>query len=279
MSETIAMAFVPTHDYFVLNNSIRPLAAFTGQNNEKRVYEVFRVEKGVPLFFEDHLARLRLSAKLANMELTLADNDILQLLLKLMASNKVNEGNIYLSFNGSFTAYHIPHHYPTAVMYRNGVDCGILSAERENPHAKMLQTNVRIQADELIAANNYYEVLLADQQGRITEGSRSNIFFVSGNEIVTPPGAGVLLGVTRKKAIFLATGLGFKLSETDIHRSDLDKFQAAFLTGTSPKILPVRTIKGFEFKVQNQIVRQLMKAYDDLIERYTRSFRVSTKFL
>lgn len=266
------MAFVPIHDYFALNNSIQSLAAFVDRKEEKRVYEVLRVEKGVPLFFEDHLNRLRLSAKLSKMELNLTDNDILQLLFKLIESNKVREGNIYLSFKGSFLAYFIPHKYPTAEKYSTGVHCGILSAERQNPHAKMLQTNVRIQADELIAKNEFYEVLLTDRQGQITEGSRSNIFFVAGKEIMTPPGAGVLLGVTRKKTIALAMNLGFELTETNIKLDELEDFQAAFLTGTSPNILPIHKINGFNFNVQNQIVRQLMKAYDELIETYSTSF-------
>ncbi len=266
------MAFAPIHDYFVLNNSIQPLAAFVDQSDEKRIYEVLRVEKGIPLFFEDHLNRLLLSAELAKMELNLTENEILQLLFKLIESNKVNEGNIYLSFYKSFTAYFIPHKYPTAEMYRNGVNCGTLSAERENPQAKILQANVRTQADEMIAKNNFYEVLLTDRQERITEGSRSNIFFVKGKEIITPSAAGVLLGVTRKKTISLAANLGFKLTEADIHLSDLENFQAAFLTGTSPKILPIHKINEINFNVQNQIMRQLMKALDERIESYTTSF-------
>ncbi len=270
------MAFTPIRDYFVLNNSIELLAAFVEQNNEKKAYEVLRVAKGIPLFFEDHLNRLRLSAKLAKMELRLTDNEILQLLFKLIEFNKISEGNIYLAFYKSFTAYFIPHKYPTSEMYNTGVDCGIMSAERENPQAKILQANVRAQTDELIAKNNFYEVLLTDRQQRITEGSRSNVFFVKGNEIFTPPGKDVLLGVTRKKTISLATELGFELIEADILIEDLENYQAAFLTGTSPKILPIRTVNGLSFDVKNQIVRQLMKAYDALIESYSRSFKVPT---
>ncbi len=267
------MAFLPIHDYFVLNNSIKPLVAFVDQNDEKRVYEVLRVEKGIPLFFEDHLNRLLLSAKLAKMELDLNESEILQLLFNLIKSNKVSEGNIYLSFYNSFTAYFIPHKYPTADMYSNGVKCGILSAERENPQAKILQVNVRKRADEMIAKNNFYEVLLTDRQERITEGSRSNIFFVKGKEIITPSAAGVLLGVTRKKTISLAEGLGFELTETDIHLSGLESFQAAFLTGTSPKILPIRKINDFNFNSKNEVVRQLMKEYDELTKNYSTSFQ------
>jgi branched-chain amino acid aminotransferase len=48
----------------------------------------------------------------------------------------------------------------------------------------------------------------------------------------------------------------------------LKHFDAAFITGTSPKILPISKIDGFSFNPKNDIVRQLMKRYEDLIVAY-----------
>jgi branched-chain amino acid aminotransferase len=53
-----------------------------------------------------------------------------------------------------------------------------------------------------------------------------------------------------------------------INFSDLVDFDAAFITGTSPKILPIRQIDEFIFNPDNKIVRQMMESYDELIDIY-----------
>ena len=58
---------------------------------------------------------------------------------------------------------------------------------------------IRERPVRLISDNKLYEVLLVDRNGRITEGSRSNVFFVKGNKFYTGPSAMVLVGITRKK--------------------------------------------------------------------------------
>jgi branched-chain amino acid aminotransferase len=127
---------------------------------------------------------------------------------------------------------------------------------------------VRQRADKMLAENGFYEVLLADNFDRITEGSRSNVFFVTGKELVTSPGSKVLLGITRQKTIQLAHDLNIPVIESEVNISELKQFDAAFITGTSPKILPIKKTEGFTFNHQNKVVRQLMKSYDDLIDGY-----------
>ena len=124
----------------------------------------------------------------------------------------------------------------------------------------------------MLAENGFYEVLLADHLNQITEGSRSNVFFVTGRELVTSPGNKVLLGITRQKTLQIARDLKIRVNEREVDFNELQHFDAAFITGTSPKILPIQQIEGFTFNPQNEIVRQLMKSYDDLIEGYLNQF-------
>jgi branched-chain amino acid aminotransferase len=77
-----------------------------------------------------------------------------------------------------------------------------------------------------------------------------------------------LLGITRQKTLKIAGDLNIPVIEREVNLNELQHFDAAFITGTSPKILPIRQIDGFTFNPQNVIVRQLMKRYDDLIEGY-----------
>jgi branched-chain amino acid aminotransferase len=262
------MAVLPIHKFFVFNNEIRPIENFVPAENEGGIYEVLRVVKGIPLFLEDHLERFYHSAQIAGKTITFSENQIKEFLKNLIEKNETNEGNVLISCKINLKAFFILHNYPTDNMYKEGVSCGILKAERENPNAKVFQTTVRQQADKMLADQGFYEVLLVDHLGNITEGSRSNVFFVKGKELLTAPQDKVLLGITRQKTIRLAEKLNIHVKETEIELNELNNYDAAFITGTSPKILPVKKIDQISFNPQNEIIRQLMKSYDDLIVDY-----------
>jgi branched-chain amino acid aminotransferase len=262
------MTVLPIHKFFVFNDEIKPAELFVAGENEGGIYEVLRVVKGIPLFLDDHLERFYYSALLAGKTIRFSEAQISTFLKNLIDKNKVADGNVLISCKINLKAFFIKHNYPTDEMYREGVLCGILKAERENPNAKVFQTSVRQRADQMLEENGFYEVLLADHLDRITEGSRSNVFFVIGNELVTSPGSKVLLGITRQKTLQLARDLNIPVIEREVNLNELQHFDAAFITGTSPKILPIQQIDGFSINPQNELVRQLMKSYDNLIEGY-----------
>ncbi len=262
------MALLPIHNFFVFNEKIQPVRLFVPAENEGGIYEVLRVKNGIPLFLEDHLERFEKSAEIAEKNIRFSENEIEELLQNLIVENKVDEGNILISCKLNLKVFFIAHSYPSEEMYKSGVGCGILKAERENPNAKVFQTFVRQKANILIVENGFYEVLLADETGCITEGSRSNVFFVKQGKILTSPGNKVLLGITRQKTIELAKKLEMEVVEQEIQQKELDEFDAAFITGTSPKILPIKKINDSIFDVENSTVRRLMDAYDKMIEEY-----------
>ena len=262
------MALYPIHNFFVLNNEIKPRDEFIISENEGGIYEVLRIVNGIPLFLEDHLDRFYNSAKLANKEIRFSKEEIKLLIRMLIETNKQTEGNILISCKLNLKLFFINHNYPAPEMYQTGVTVGVLFAERENPNAKVFQTSVRQKANLLMEKNRFYEVLLIDQGGRIKEGSRSNVFFIQDNLIITPPGNEVLLGITRKKAIDIAEEMGMTVREEDIIYRNLASFQAAFITGTSPKLLPIKQIGEIKFNPKNKEIGQLIKAYNELILRY-----------
>jgi branched-chain amino acid aminotransferase len=262
------MALYPVHKYFIFNGELKCNETFTPSENEGGIYEVFRTVNGMPLFFDEHIDRFFGSASLSELEIPFDKKQIKEFLKKLIQKNNVEAGNVLLSFKTNLKAFFIPHKYPVKNDYFEGVTCGILKAERKNPNAKVFQTQVRIQANTLIQDKNYYEVLLTDHKNRITEGSRSNVFFVKNNQLLTPPAHEVLLGITRQKTFQLAKQAGIQLIEDDIFINDLGNFNSAFITGTSPKLLPVKSIENVNFNPNNTVVQQLIKAYEKLIQEY-----------
>lgn len=271
MPENFYMVYHPLHRYFIFDGKLKPNTEFRAFENAGGIYEVLRVESGVPLFAEDHLERFYKSATLAGKTIRFSQGEITRFIRGLIHENQVSAGNILLSCKEHLKAFFIPHKYPEPGWYENGVPCGVLKAERENPNAKVFQTPVRQQADELMETAGLYEVLLVDHFNRITEGSRSNVFFVKNDLLITPPGNEVLLGITRQKTIVLARQAGIPFNEQDVLLNDLPHFQAAFITGTSPKILPVAQIGECRFDPQNRLVQQLRGKYDELISDYINS--------
>jgi branched-chain amino acid aminotransferase len=268
------MNYCPVHQYFIYDGEIRPNAEFTLSENVGGIYEVIRVTSGVPLFLEEHLERFHLSAALAGKKIRYTNNQIAGFMMELIDKNNTGEGNILLSCKICLKAFFIPHTYPVEKCYETGVTCGTLKAERQNPNAKVFQTTVRQLADEMIETHGFYEVLLVDAHNHLTEGSRSNVFFIKDNMLYTPPGKEVLLGITRQKVIQLAKKSGIVFREQDISVSDLDTFQAAFISGTSPKILPISQIDERKFYAQHDILQLLRKKYDAMIGEYVRSFQM-----
>lgn len=262
------MNHTPIHNFFVFNGELKPNSEFIPSENAGGVYEVLRVVKGIPLFLEEHLLRFYTSAQIAGKSIRFSKNEIAEFIRKLIEKNKVDEGNILLSCKNNLKAFFIAHRYPDPKLYQAGIRCGILHAERKNPNAKVFQTSVRQQADEIIQNEKVYEVLLVDHNGRITEGSRSNVFFVKDNRVFTPPANEVLLGITRQKTIQIIRNAGIDFYENDIFLKDLNSFDAAFLTGTSPKILPLSKAGGVDFDPENEVVRLLMQKFDAMILDY-----------
>ncbi|WP_425306058.1 aminotransferase class IV [Clostridium neonatale] len=153
-------------------------------------------------------------------------------------------------------------------MYDNGVKVILYFGERENPNAKIVNDNFRSRVNKEIENNNAYEAILIDRNGFITEGSRSNIFMIKNNVILTSPTKSVLPGVTRKKVIELANQLNLKVEEQEYNYKKINELDGMFISGTSPKILPISSVSDIKLNEKNSIILKLMKAYDDSINQY-----------
>lgn len=237
------------------------------------LYEVLRIWQGKALFLEDHMNRLQQSLKLSGYSYDVSIATIRELLSELTKINALTIGNVKV--NIVFTedqpvvyAFFIPYAYPNAGMYERGVTAEFFHASRNNPNIKKLNPEMISQVNAIIKERQLYDVLLVGDDGVITEGSKTNVFFIRNNEIYTAPGSLVLRGITREKVISLCNDQGIKIHEALLHKEKLSDFNAAFFSGTSPKILPIRSISGIEFHTDDPLVLKLMKVYDDLIDSY-----------
>ncbi len=260
--------------YFVYNNTVLETSQFdyTLFRCSKVIYEVIKVVNNAPLFFTEHIERLRRSCFLAEFE-SPAIGFITQGVKLLLKSNPVELNNIRISLCFSkpnkpiFLCYYVVSQYPSDEEYRNGVKVEILQKVRNKPNIKADNPTLRNAADAIIKTHHVYETLLVDSDGYITECSRSNFFAVNGNILVTPPAEQVLEGITRMKVIELAKANGVTCEERQIKFEEISQFDAAFITGTSRGVLPLNAIGDYAYSTGNIIVNKMMELYNAEVQR------------
>jgi len=228
------------------------------------VYEVIRLMNGRPQFLPEHFARLEGSLGAIGKPVPFTYEELKQSIEDLAAEGQIKDHNLKLEvdISGHGVLYMNPTHYPSPQQYAEGVRTDLFRGERKNPNIKMMDQQLRDATDKAIREGGLYEVLLVDHDGQITEGSRSNVFFLRDGEVYTSPLHQVLPGVTRGKIIEILKNKGVAVHEEPIAASDIGSFDAAFLSGTSPKVLPIASAGGAAYDVNDPLLRDLMDWYD-----------------
>ncbi|PKP09238.1 MAG: hypothetical protein CVU09_12030 [Bacteroidetes bacterium HGW-Bacteroidetes-4] len=244
----------------------------------RSVYEVFKIVAGIPLFFEDHYHRMVRSMRLSGFKATAEPADIYRSRIKTLCEiNQKFFGNMELRIScpGDKSISQlgfIAHQYPEPLEYIHGVATATLKSERTNPNAKVKHTETRKQANAFLAVHRVFEVLLVNSDNKITEGSRSNVFFIRNNQVITAPASLVLLGITRKYVIEVLNRLNVPLIEKAPAVDELSTFDAAFICGTSPGVLPLKQVDGIVLNTSNAVLRQVIKTFNDLVQDYLSAY-------
>jgi len=266
---------------FIHNNNIVSSCDFIHEriNRGKVIYEVLRVINGIPLFYQEHIDRFINSISNSGLEITISKKSIALRIKALIESNKLEEGNIRFqcSFTNNnqttFSAWVTPFFYPGKDLYITGASLTTIFAQREKPNIKVHNPGLKNDVSTHIRKNGIYEVLLANKDGFITEGSRSNIFFVKDDSIFTPTTSSVLPGITRRKVIEIAKNSDINCEELNIKLDSLSSFEGAFITGTSPKVLPVKNIDEVSFNPENPTINMIMNEYNSMVKEDIESFK------
>ena len=228
------------------------------------VYEVIRLIDGKQQFFEDHYRRLEKSLASMGMAVPFSRDRLESCIEELVSESGIRNHNIRIEvdISGHSVMHLNPTHYPSQEMYEKGVRTNLFYGERKNPNIKAMDQELRDATDKAIKEGGLYEVLLVNHDGRITEGSRSNVFFIRGGEVYTSPSDEVLLGVTRSKIIEIIEQADRKIHFESVKTDDLGSFDAVFISGTSPKVMPVSAIGELTYDVNDPLLRDIMYRYE-----------------
>lgn len=267
--------------YFFCNGQLKDTTGFDDSflSSPYYIYEVFRVIEGVALFLEDHLQRLEDTCRLSNHCHGFDKASLQKQVAGLIAQNELQTGNIKvvlhrLANQHSELLVYITHHdYPTDSEYEKGVDVSLFKAERHNPNAKVMDVKLRNAANFMKQEKDVYETLLVNAQGCITEGSRSNVFFIRGGKVITPPVEEVLPGITRKYVMEVSRLSGLEVLEENVPARSLVVMEALFISGTSRKVLPVKKAGDLDFDPHHPLLQIIREAFDRKVTDYIRQHK------
>lgn len=264
--------------YWVFNGTLEAIPdEMRGVSVENPVvYEVIRVKDGMPVFLKAHLNRLKNS-----MELMLKDKPLPPFIDELedhfntlvKAEEIINQNIKMIVWNighpaCSWCMFPIESHYPEADVYRQGVVTEVLKSERATPTAKIYHDTLSETVKVLRKETGVFEVLLVDRNDCLTEGSRSNLFLVKEGTVYSAPEDDILHGITREKLKRVLENEGLPYVCRPIKVDELATFDAAFLTGTSIHVLPVKMIGSQALdSASHPLVQKIIRAFEQSIEK------------
>jgi branched-chain amino acid aminotransferase len=265
---------------FILNGTLQPSELFDNSlvYEGDSIYEVIRMVKGSPVFFHDHMERLASSVNL-QLKSHLADVPTLKrAIINLAKSNGKKETNLKIVFNynnglNNYLIYFIEPIYPTEEQYKKGVKGILFYAERKDPESKVINHKLRSSIFYKLILEGGYEAILVNQNKLITEGSRTNIFFMKGETLVTAPDNVILNGITRKHILEICRLHHIKVELACVNVENISEYDAVFMTGTSPMVLPFNCIDNKFFSVKLPLIERLRQLYLVRAEESIRLFR------
>jgi branched-chain amino acid aminotransferase len=271
---------------FILNGDLHPSDHFDNSlvYEGDSIYEVIRLKRGIPVFFHDHMDRLESSLKHQRRNRLADTGEIRKDIIRLVRTERKKDINLKLVFNfkgdtTSYLIYFIEPVYPTDEQYRKGVKGLLFNAERKDPESKVINHKLRSSIYQKLILEEGYEALLVNEEGEITEGSRSNIFFLRENVLVTAPGNKILSGITRKYILDICKEHKIKFEFSCMPVSSLPECEAVFMTGTSPMVLQFCCVGDVSYKVPAPLPERLRLLYIAKAEESLRWFAGETKTL
>jgi branched-chain amino acid aminotransferase len=217
------------------------------------VFETVKVADGVPFALTRHLARLARSAA----GLGLAEPDLDQIRAGALAVVEASEPAALARMRITVTGGIAPLGSERAgspltaivalgAMKAPAAFCDVTTVPwPRNEHGalsglKTTSYGENVRALAYAAEHGGSEAIFPNTAGNLCEGTGTNVFVVSGGQLLTPPlSAGCLAGVTRALVTEWSGAV-----EQELPLSALAEADEAFLTGTTRDVQPIRYVDG-----------------------------------
>ncbi|EKE14537.1 MAG: hypothetical protein ACD_12C00439G0002 [uncultured bacterium] len=264
--------------YFSQNGKILPIeqAVIPLSNIEYTygfgVYENVRVSNGDIYFLKDHTERLFESAKTIGLDHSFSEEFIKNSISDLIRDYKSETFNLKILLIGGSTKEKailnilcLNPLFPDKKLYRDGAEFITYDYERAFPHAKTLNMLESYLAYKKAKERKAYDALLINHDGFILEGTRTNFFCIKDKVIYSPFEKDILLGVMRKVMLKVALENNYQVVEKNIKLEDVKLYNGAFVTSTSSKIMPIKSIDGNLLNIPGSL-KELMKLLNPFLD-------------
>jgi len=252
------------------------------------VYEVVGTHQGRLCFVQEHLKRLRNSARAISLEIPLADDVMMREIEKTVEAAGNPESYIRIIVTRgvgeididpeSCTRPNVLIFVKPAMLYpeenyTHGINVALVSVKRNpkealNPGIKtgnyLNNVLAKVEARQAGAA----DALMLNPTGQLTECTTSNFFFVRDQRLMTPSlDCGILPGITREVILRLARENGVLVEEGEWPPEILQNTEEAFITGTVKRVMPVTSLDGRPIGEgkPGPITKMMMRLYEDVL--------------
>ena len=243
--------------------------------DDRTYYETVRIKRGVLLFLEDHMTRLTKSVEgLENFPLDTKDiSDKAYSFLKEIDFKA--DGNIRIVLTKDHLLIHLVEvNVPDESKFANGINTSLFQWERQTPNLKIFRGDYKNAVNEKFRTENAhgkpFELVLSDNEGKLYEGSMSNLFVIMDGKVYSAPDDKILIGITRRRVIEALKRSGLELHTGMFTMDELIKGNAAIFVSSTPfDILPVTYIDDNTFdSVSNPLLKMISEAYAGYTEEY-----------
>lgn len=247
------------------------------------LFETMRVTHGKPFRWGEHIERLRAGADFLGIKIPFAGEALEKFATELIAKNQMPEALLRLTVSrGVGLRGYSPrgadqpvvvmtlHPFPGAAAssparWKLHIASFRLPAGEKLAHFKTANKLAQIMARAEADAIGADEAVLCNTDGFVVEGASSNLFWVEGDTICTPPlASGILAGVTRAVTLELCAKLGLPHAERQITPENLRRVQGVFMTLSSFGVVAAATLDGAALN-QSPLVEKLSAAYAELL--------------
>ncbi len=223
------------------------------------VFTTITTFNGIPLFLDDHVGRLFESAGIIGIPVRWSREDVkewtkntyninrpeigearIRINISRGAGPDINiEGNEKCVPSLSIIVSPLPNH--SAKSYNDGIEMVTVNLERVFPKAKNFNFLPSIIALKEAKSKGFYDALLVDRDGYVTEATTGNLFFFKNNTLYTTSSR-ILEGVTMRHIVTTARKSGIRVIKKMFSLGELITADEAFLSGTTKIILPVKSV-------------------------------------
>ena len=261
------------------------------------LFETMRAHQGHIFRLDSHLTRLRCSAESIGLTHSILTTEKGKQSLKAacMATLKANElkdARLRLTVSageGDMTPDPGTCSSPTVLItardlvplppekYEAGFKA-VLSFLRRNSQSPLSRLKSTCYMENVLArtaarATGYDEAILLNEQGYLAEGSTTNIFLATNNELITPSlESGVLPGIIRDTVLEMARVANIKTLERQVELKTLIEAEEAFVTNSILEIMPLTWFddKPIGTGKPGHLTRELMAAFKKLVDETLR---------